>query len=900
MKLFRFNDWSMYQKIGSVGLLAVILLSLVGFFYLLPFMEKNALTENMNGLQSLVDVVAAQFQEYSDRVKAGEFTLEEAQNRAMTRVKNMRYKEKEYFWINDLHPIMIMHPYKPELDGKDVSDMKDPNGKAFFMEFVQVAKQAGKGFVEYEWPKHENTKPVPKISFVQLYKPWGWIVGTGLYIEDIKAEIAPQINAIRIKLGVAILLCSAAIMLVTFLIGRKISGSLKDAVGALTEVANGNLAADIHISGKDETGQLMAALKEMVGKIRRMVDDVNMLSKAAVEGKLATRADAARHQGDYQKIVKGVNDTLDRVVGFIDEMPTPAMIVDNDFTVQYMNKIGAQAGNRAPKDLLGTKCYDHFRTSDCRTPKCACGQTMQAGTKATSETDAHPGALNLDIAYSAIPVKNSEGKIIGAFEVVTDQTAIKQAMRVADKVKKFQDNEVGKLLIGLEALAQGNMEFKVAVEAGDGDTTAVKQAFDRLTAAVSTCRDAVKAMVTDANMLSHEAIAGKLATRADATKHQGDFRKIVSGVNDTLDAVIGPLSVAANYVDKIAKGDIPPKITDNYNGDFNAVKNNLNMMIESLTKFAQDVQSAADNVASGSQQLSSGAEQMSQGTTEQAASAQEASSSIEEMNATIKQNSDNAQQTEKIAQKSAGDALESGKAVSETVVAMKDIASKISIIEEIARQTNLLALNAAIEAARAGEHGKGFAVVASEVRKLAERSQSAAGEISKLSTTSVEVAVRAGEMLAKLVPDIQKTAELVQEISAASKEQSSGSDQINTSIQQLNQVVQQNAGAAEEMSSTAQELSSQADQLQDAIAFFKVDGLEQATAKKIADRTKKRAASENKFHVAHVAQAAEKAKQTAAFRAGVQPAGVALHMGHNGHDKGDGKGDGRDAEFEKY
>ena len=184
---------------------------------------------------------------------------------------------------------------------------------------------------------------------------------------------------------------------------------------------------------------------------------------------------------------------------------------------------------------------------------------------------------------------------------------------------------------------------------------------------------------------------------------------------------------------------------------------------------------------------------------------------------------DNAELTEKIALKSAADATESGKAVTETVGAMKEIAGKISIIEEIARQTNLLALNAAIEAARAGEHGKGFAVVASEVRKLAERSQTAAGEISQLSASSVEVAEKAGAMLAKLVPDIQKTAELVQEISAASKEQTSGADQINAAIQQLNQVIQQNAGAAEEMSSTAEELSSQAQQLQGTIAFFKVD-----------------------------------------------------------------------------
>jgi methyl-accepting chemotaxis protein len=197
---------------------------------------------------------------------------------------------------------------------------------------------------------------------------------------------------------------------------------------------------------------------------------------------------------------------------------------------------------------------------------------------------------------------------------------------------------------------------------------------------------------------------------------------------------------------------------------------------------------------------------------------------MEEMVSNIRQNADNAQQTEKIAIKAAQDTREGGKAVTETVTAMKEIAGKISIIEEIARQTNLLALNAAIEAARAGEHGKGFAVVAAEVRKLAERSQTAAGEISQLSSSSVEVAEQAGKMLEQITPDIQRTAELVQEISAASSEQNAGADQINRAIQQLDQVIQQNASAAEEMSSTAEELSSQAQALQDNIDFFKVDG----------------------------------------------------------------------------
>jgi methyl-accepting chemotaxis protein len=284
-----------------------------------------------------------------------------------------------------------------------------------------------------------------------------------------------------------------------------------------------------------------------------------------------------------------------------------------------------------------------------------------------------------------------------------------------------------------------------------------------------------------------------------------------------------PIITAVDVSDKLAKGDLTQEVNITTRDETGDLLNAMKEMIGRLKDIMADISTTSSNVSEGSQALSASAQVLSEGSTEQAASIEEVTSSLEEAGASIRQNADNAAQTEKIAIQAAASAEEGGKAVTASVVAMKDIAGKISIIEEIARQTNLLALNAAIEAARAGEAGKGFAVVASEVRKLAERSQKASGEIGELSRSSVEVAEKAGKLISEIVPQIRKTAELVQEISASSNEQNSGTEQINKAVMQLDQVIQQNASAAEEIASTSEELAAQAEQLQSTIAFFKTN-----------------------------------------------------------------------------
>ncbi len=384
---------------------------------------------------------------------------------------------------------------------------------------------------------------------------------------------------------------------------------------------------------------------------------------------------------------------------------------------------------------------------------------------------------------------------------------LRQIQAISDAGSQYKNAMTGFLTAWLEREKVGAQRTKVADEMVLANAEATAQAGI----------DQAQIIANEAQSVSGAASAALLVGLLIATLIGVAFAFFI-----TL-AITRPLVKGVEFARKVADGDLTAEVDVVQKDEIGDLAAALRDMIAKLRRVVGEVVNAAQNVSSGSQQLNSTAQEMSQGATEQASAAEEVSSSMEEMSANIQQNTDNSQQTEKISSKSANDAKESGAAVAEAVKAMKEIAEKISIIQEIARQTNLLALNAAIEAARAGEHGKGFAVVASEVRKLAERSQTAAGEITELAKTSVGVAEKAGTMLGQLVPDIQKTADLVQEIAAASNEQNSGAGQINKAIQQLDQVIQQNAGAAEEMASTAEELSSQAEQLQSSIEFFRVD-----------------------------------------------------------------------------
>ena len=339
----------------------------------------------------------------------------------------------------------------------------------------------------------------------------------------------------------------------------------------------------------------------------------------------------------------------------------------------------------------------------------------------------------------------------------------------------------------------------------------------------------IKALIDEMNRMAVEG-RGDIDARVETASHQGDFRKILEGVNHTLDAMVEPLAQVIEVIVAMAGGNLTRSIDTAYVGRLETLRVAVNDTIRRLAETVGSVIESADQLNSASNQISGASQELSQAATEQASSVEETTSSVEEMGAGIARNSENARTTEGIATKAATDATEGGSAVKQTVAAMKQIATKISIIDDIAFQTNMLALNATIEAARAGEHGKGFAVVASEVGKLAERSQVAAQEISELATGSVQTAERAGALLDEIVPSITKTADLVQEIAAASSEQASGARQIDTAMSQISKVTTHNASSSEELAATAEQMAAQTAQLQEMMSYFTTNTRKRAGA----------------------------------------------------------------------
>jgi methyl-accepting chemotaxis protein len=726
-------------------------------------------------------------------------------------IRSLKIGQTGYFYVLDARPgdnygTLIVHPAS---EGKNIANTKDSDGREFIKEILE-RKQ---GTIRYPWINAAlgETTARDKVVAFTFMKNWNWVIGGGTYVDEYTAEL----RTLRNYFWAGGLLVVFAISALWFVLIRKmVSRPMEETRDLAAKIAAGDLRSTVQTDRLDEVGQLVQSMGDMQSVLQRFQQAQSEMAVQHEAGVISHYIDASDLPGAYGELASATNAMVKSHV----DVKFKALGLVNDYAHGEFDE--------TMPELPGEK----RKVTDAVN---AARDTMSAAAEAARVNLRVRNAL--DNVSLPVRIALDDGTIVYINQAMRDVLHRDRA-GFARQIPGFDPDKIlggsiGMLYADPQAALARLRGISGAVHAQqdfggrmyDVVTSPILDAQGIRQGTVGQWSDITEQLAAEKEVAAIVQAAGKgdFSQRLNPAGKTGFFVGLTSGMNQLMDTSEKGLTDVADLLKAFAAGDLTHRIERDYAGLFGQVKASGNETAENLTRVMGEVRAAADALTGAASQVSATAQSLSQAASEQAASVEETSSQVDVMSASISQNSDNAKVTDGMATKASKEANEGGAAVSSTVTAMKQIAAKIGIVDDIAYQTNLLALNAAIEAARAGEHGKGFAVVAAEVRKLAERSQEAAKEIGELAGNSVTTAERAGKLLDEIVPNIQKTSELVQEIAAASTEQSESVTQIGGAMGQLSKATQQNASASEELAATSEELSGQAEQLQQSVAFFK-------------------------------------------------------------------------------
>ncbi len=713
MKLKRIKDWKLFSKLISLVLFAVIPFILIIVIYIMPATENNLLKEKEITLTDLVSTATGILENYEFKVQNNELTKDEAQKLALKEISKLRYADGDYFWINDLNCKMIMHPIKSELDGKDLSDFKDPEGNFLFRKIVEQGQKKNGGIVRYLWPKPGKDNPVQKLSYAKLFKKWNWIIATGFYIDDLNSQIAD----IKYKVFFGMIIALLIVLGGSYYCAHDFLKPIIKLKNAANELNAGNTDVHLSVDSEDETGELTKAFNTMTDKISMQLQ-------------------------------------------YLENLPSPVMIIDKDFNIQYMNKKGAEIAEKPQKDLIGLKCFEQFKTRDCNTENCALREAMIKDGIVSRETIAKPNGREVPILYTGSPVKDRNGKVIGALESITDITDVKE-------IQNYLNRSTKKMMIAMQQFANGNLNVNIKPEKDDDD---IGQLFKSFNKAVENLR----------NMLLN----------------------VTSAVNKTASAV----SEISSSTEEMAAGsaeqtqqatEIATSVEEMTRTILETTKN-----ANSAANAAKDAGNTAKNGGQVVKETVDGMHRIADAVESSSLIIQNLGNSSNQIGEIIQVIDDIAEQTNLLALNAAIEAARAGeqgrgfavvadevrKLADRTTKATKEIAEMIKTIQTDTTQA-VSSMNQGTE----------------EVKK------------------GIELADKAGNSLNEIIEGSEKVVDIASQVAAASEEQSSASEQISTNIDSISNVTSQTADGIRQVAESVEALNNLTENLQDLIAQFKID-----------------------------------------------------------------------------